>query len=229
MVPSARPVTWDSLARVLISDTQRALFVHVPKTGGVSVGVTFKRACPDARSKAPDVDPPLGRHAPLERILRAEPQVIDYWSFAFVRNPWARMVSWWSMISDWNESWGPASGKPEDPTRMRGNDMWRAAAAYKDFEEFVLRGTEELPRVGRPQVAYLRAPAHDREVDFIGRTETFAEDLETVERRLGGTPTPTPHRNKSPHGTYRDYYSDAARDKVAEVYAADLEAFGYTF
>jgi hypothetical protein len=50
-----------------------------------------------------------------------------------------------------------------------------------------------------------------------------------VERRLGGEPAHVPHRNKSPHGGYRDYYSDATRDKVAEVYAADLEAFGYTF
>ncbi len=91
----------------------------------------------------------------------------------------------------------------------------------------MLRGTEELPRVGRPQVHYLRAPG--REVDFVGRTETFAEDLQTVERRLGAEPTRIPHRNKSPHGSYRDYYTDATRAKVAEVYARDLEAFGYTF
>ena len=223
------PVTgaWVSLAPVLISDSKRALFVHVPKTGGVSVGVAFERCCPDARSKAPGVTPPLGRHAPYERILRAEPQTADYWSFAFVRNPWARMVSWWSMIHDWDLAHGPASGKPQDTDRMRGNDMWRAAAAYSGFEEFVLRGTEELPRVGRPQAHYLRAPG--REVDFVGRTETFAEDLQTVERRLGGEPTHVPHRNKSPHGSYRDYYTDATRAKVAEVYAADLDAFGYTF
>ena len=63
----------------------------------------------------------------------------------------------------------------------------------------------------------------------MGRTETFDEDLAEVERRLGGEPTPVPHRNKSPHGSYRDYYSDASRAKVAEVYAADLEAFGYAF
>ena len=46
---------------------------------------------------------------------------------------------------------------------------------------------------------------------------------------LGGEPTAVPHRNRSPHGSYRDYYSAAARDKVGEVYAADVEAFGYTF
>ena len=214
---------------MLISDARRALFVHVPKTGGVSVGVAFERCCPDARSKAPGVTPPLGRHAPYARILRAEPQTAGYWSFAFVRNPWARMVSWWSMIQDWDREWGPSSGRPQgaEATRMRGNDMWRAAASYAGFEEFVLRGTEELPRVGRPQVDYLRAP--DREVDFVGRTETFVDDLAHVERRLGGEPVHVPHRNRSPHGSYRDYYTDATRAKVAEVYARDLEAFDYTF
>ena len=211
---------------MLISDSQKVLFVHVPKTGGVSVEETVKEACPDARKARPA----LGRHATLGKILKHEPQVLDYWTFGFVRNPWARMVSWYSMISQWDRRHGPASGKPQDVRHgsMRdGNDMWRAAAAYSGFEEFVLRGTDELPRVGRPQVDYLRAP--DREVDFVGRTESFAEDLAEVERRLGGEPERVPHRNKSPHGSYRDYYTDATQAKVAEVYAADLDAFGYTF
>ena len=210
---------------MLISDSRKVLFVHVPKTGGVSVEETVKEACPDARKARI----PIGRHATLGKIIKTEPQVIDYWTFGFVRNPWARMVSWWSMIEDWDREWGPSSGRPQgaEATRMRGNDMWRAAAAYSGFEEFVLRGTDELPRVGRPQVDYLRAP--DREVDFVGRTESFAEDLAEVERRLGGEPERVPHRNKSPHGSYRDYYTDATRAKVADVYAADLDAFGYTF
>ena len=210
---------------MLISDSRKVLFVHVPKTGVVSVEETVKEAFPDARKARV----PIGRHATLGKIIKHEPQVIDYWTFGFVRNPWARMVSWWSMIQDWDLGWGPSSGRPQggEATRMRGNDMWRAAASYAGFDEFVLRGTEELPRVGRPQVDYLRAP--DREVDFVGRTETFADDLAHVERRLGGEPVHVPHRNKSPHGSYRDYYTDATRAKVAEVYARDLEAFGYTF
>jgi hypothetical protein len=111
----------------------------------------------------------------------------------------------------------------------RGIDMWRAAGEYSGFEEFVLRGTEELPRVGRPQVQYLRAPEHGRDVDFIGKTERFAEDLQVVQERLGMEPRPPAHRNKSEHGHYRDYYTDASRKRVAEVYAEDIDLFGYTY
>jgi hypothetical protein len=87
----------------------------------VSVGVAFERCCPDARSKAPGVKPPLGRHA-----------------------PYARSCS---------------------PSRRRSP---------------------------------------------TGRSRSS-------------------HRNKSPHGSYRDYYTSQTQAKVAEVCAADLDAFGYTF
>ena len=213
---------------MLISDSRQVLFVHVPKTGGVSVEETVKAACSDARKARPA----LGRHASLRKILKHEPQVIDYWSFGFVRNPWARMVSWYSMISAWDRRHGPASGKPQDVRHdsMRdGNVMWRAAAAYSGFDEFVLRGTEELPRVGTPQIAYLRAPKLDREVDFVGRTENFAEDLQKVQIQLGLTPSVPPHKNKSRHGTYHDYFTEETRNRVAEVYAEDIELFGYTY
>lgn len=216
---------------MLISDSRRVLFVHVPKTGGVSIEDVVREGCPDARKKRPGA-PPEGRHLTLERILENEPQAIDYWTFGFVRNPWARMVSWYSMIDQWNKRWGPASGKPQDISYglMRdGNAMWRAAAAYSGFEEFVLRGTEELPRLGTPQVDYLRAPALGKQADFVGRTEQLADDMAVVQRKLGLEPTPPPHRNKSRHGTYHDYYTEASRKKVAEVYAQDLEAFGYTY
>ncbi len=210
---------------MLISDSKHVLFVHVPKTGGVSVEETVQQACNDARTS-------MGRHVTLGKILKEEPQAIDYWSFGFVRNPWARMVSWYSMIASWNRRHGPASGKPQDVEHgsMRdGNEMWRLAATYSGFEEFVMRGTEELPRVGTPQISYLRAPKFDRQVDFIGRTENFAEDLQKVQIRLGLEPTVPPHRNKSRHGTYHDYYNDQTRQKITEVYAEDIELFGYTY
>lgn len=207
---------------MLICDTHRVVFVHVPKTGGVSAEGMMRRACPDARKQ---VVPRRGRHAPLERILASEPELTAYWSFGFVRNPWARMVSWYAMIESWNRR--VRSGAT--PARSLGNDMWRAAGEYSGFEEFVLRGTEELPRVARPQLDYLRAPGHGREVDFIGRTEHFAEGLRVVQERLGMDPVPPVHRNRSSHGHYRDYYTEASRRRVAEVFAEDIDRFGYTY
>ena len=46
---------------------------------------------------------------------------------------------------------------------------------------------------------------------------------------LGLEPSTPPHKNKSRHGTYHDYYTDETRQRVAEVYAEDIELFGYTY
>jgi hypothetical protein len=41
--------------------------------------------------------------------------------------------------------------------------------------------------------------------------------------------TEVPHRNARSSGSWRDYYTPATRDRVAEVYAKDVEEFGYRF
>ncbi len=214
---------------MLICDAHRVLFVHVPKTGGISTETLLKRACPDARVHRGG--PGQGKHQPLGRILTTEPALADYWSFGFVRNPWARMVSWWTMIDSWHQRVRAfEEGVPDaPPVRSRGVSMWREAATYSGFEEFVMRGTKELRRVGTPQVRYLRAPRHGREVDFIGRTESIVDDLAVVQAKLGLTPETPPHRNRSHARDYRTYYTPETRAKVAEVYAEDIEEFGYSF
>jgi hypothetical protein len=209
---------------VLISDERRMLFVHIPKTGGSSVEQLLREACPDARTVGKQ------RHARLQRILRHEPGLADYFSFGFVRNPWSRMVSWYSMIDTWNHRWGPASGRPQEGqwgSTRDGNPLWRAVAAYADFEEFVLRGTAEHDRLAMPQLDYL--VADDRRVDFVGRTEHLAEDIGTLRRELELAAVELPHRNARSSGSWRDYYTPRTRDRVAEVYAKDVAEFDYRF
>jgi hypothetical protein len=209
---------------VLISDERRMLFVHIPKTGGASVEQLLREMCPDARSVGKQ------RHARLRRILAQHPELEGYWSFGFVRNPWARMVSWYAMIETWDRRWGPSSGRPQDGqwgSTRDGNPLWRAVAAYSDFDEFILRGTAEIDRLAMPQLDYL--VNGEQSADFIGRTETLAADMATIQRELGLPVSEIPRRNTTSHGSYRDYYSPAARDRVGEVYAKDVEAFGYDF
>lgn len=199
------------------------LFIHIPKTGGASVEQVLRESLPDARTIGRE------RHPRLRRALQQAPEAADYWTFGFVRNPWARMWSWWSMIDRWNHRLGPASGKPQtetDGTRA-GNRLWHAVAAYRDFEEFVLRGTEEIPRLAMTQRSFLRTA--DRSADFVGRTERLADDLAVVQRRLGLPVIEPPRRNSWSKGRWQDAYTPASRARIAQVYAEDVETFGYGF
>jgi hypothetical protein len=114
--------------------------------------------------------------------------------------------------------------------RLRTNRFMRVvAASYESFDEFVLRGPDDLPRLRTPQVRYLTTP--QRRADFIGRTERLVADVATVFEHLGLPPIDeVPRANAStPRGPYQDFFTDATRRRVADVYAEDITAFGYTF
>lgn len=204
-----------------ISDSRRALFVHVQKTGGSTVDNVMQDAFDDLREGK------ARRHAPLTEILHHHPEARDYFIFGFVRNPWARLVSWHAMAMNWRQK--AEEGKPWAIKKVENVPFaGDIAKNYVDFHTFIMEAPEKWERLRKPQLEYLRDG--DREADFIGRTETLASDLQEVFGRMGiPAPESVPRFNTSPHTDYRDYYDEATRQRVAEVYAADIERFGYEF
>jgi hypothetical protein len=65
-------------------------------------------------------------------------------------------------------------------------------------------------------------------VDFLGHYETLAVDFAQVCARLGISRA-LPHKNRSQHHNYLEYYSAETRALVADAYRADIERFGYEF
>lgn len=208
-----------------VSPGNKVLFVHIPKTGGKTLDAMFDNEVADA-----DPGPAWSRHWGYTKILAEEPAWADYWSFGFVRNPWARMVSWWSMAVDMRKNLD--AGEPE-AVRIYSNNQhgWDPIMQYgEDFEAFVMRGTVEVPRLSRPQVAMLTDNNRSQRVDFIGRQENFVEDVNVVRQRLGLAPVEALERkNTSEHGHFRSYYSPETRKKVREVFRRDVRAFDYHF
>lgn len=207
-----------------VSDASTVLFIHVPKTGGVTIEAMFDGEVSDARLVGG-----LGRHAPYDRVLCAEPGLADYWSFGFVRNPWARMVSWWSMVRKVFDKADAGHERALHKLRSYPN-VWLPSREYRDdFAAFVLEGTQKIPKIGRPQLRTLTTPC-GRQVDFIGRTERFDRDLAIVRQHLRlPAIDAAPRHNASTHNHYSEYYDDRTRARVAELFADDIEAFGYTF
>ena len=205
-----------------VSDSAKVLFVHVPKTGGSTIDRFFDHEVDDAREVAD-----LPRHSTYRRMLKAEPELASYWSFGFVRNPWARLVSYWSML---NKVFGNAeTGSEKARDKIARNPLWEREGAYRhDFDAFVLEATVAIPKVGRPQVRTLTGPSGL--VEFIGRTEDFDEGVRVVRDRLGLSQLArVPRTNVSTHRPYQDYYNETTRRHVEEVFAPDIEAFGYSF
>ncbi len=190
-------------------DQYQCIFIHVPKTGGISVG----------RSLLGDI---VGSHftAADYKVIFGKAAFKRYFKFAFVRNPWDRAVSAYTFYK---------SGDFNENTKRWGE---KNLAAYPDFESFV-KGwlnpeTLYKRKAFMPQYVFICNQALVPEVDFLGYFEHLERDFKHIQERLG-IPANLLHINSSPRADYREYYTRETRDIVADLYRKDIELFGYDF
>jgi len=199
----------------VISHELRCIFVHIQKTGGSSVRQALNM---------PQHDPDKHRFA-AELRCRYGPEVWhEYFKFAFVRNPWERLVSWWEMIRRNAESGRPTNGFQRF-----------VIARARTFEDFIRKCDVDFDDIDgskwifRNQIDYLSDDNGDLLVDFIGRFERLPDDLVALRARWGLHSGAIPHLNRSNHPWYAQYYSPDLSALIGARYARDIAAFGYTF
>lgn len=140
----------------------------------------------------------------------------DLLRFTFVRHPADRLVSCWA---DWCQPPYPSAGNcRKNPHYLGLRDC--------DFATFV----REVVRWGdmdghiRPQVLSLRI-GREWIVDRVYCFESMAENWATLRTELGLPDLP--HRRKSDHKPWREYYTGELVGLVDERFRGDFEAFGY--
>ena len=210
---------------MLISHSHSLLFVHIQKTAGTSLTAYLK-------ANIPDLQDFLRPHDPLKFAQQSLGQQFDqYVKVGFVRNPFARLVSWYSMITEL----GTRLSEEEKRSDPNYNRIWQHVLTHSNsFEEFVLNCSDATDRSGwKPflfnQVDYLKLDNGDVGADFIGRFEYLADDMAQLCDLIGIAKTAIPHINKSTHADYRRYYSEETRDIVERRFAEDLARFNYQF
>jgi hypothetical protein len=159
--------------------------------------------------------PPIGfeKQAPVPR------RALDgYVLLAYVRNPYAFLVSYAGHAGGWNEKY---SGEHYDrPLVEKGFDYLVRTLADRDEEVWPNRRLLFFP---------LFSDGGDLVADWIGRTETLFADAEAFAAHVGVRFTPKPSQRVGKHEDYRSYYSDDLRELVARTWARDIDLFGYDF
>jgi hypothetical protein len=212
---------------MLISKKKKFIFVHVQKTAGTSLRKVLREQAPDSRLW-------LGRHghasSGIAEMGRARWD--DYFSFGFVRNPWDRLVSHYSMIQDRIAVLTPEQRSQARPFKV---ELWNYVLHFShDFESFLdnctglIRDRDCYKSFLFNQIDYLSDEDGKLAVDFVGRFENFEEDARHALDRIGIS-AEVPRLNRSARGDYRDYYTSLTRDLVAKRFARDIELFGYEF
>lgn len=208
---------------MIISHDLKVIFVHVQKTGGNSVNDVLLSESHDHITRLP-LDKKLFRtkHCFASDIKKHVDANIfnEYKKFAVVRNPWDRMVSWYSMFCD--------KTKPvNDTTKM----VHRLSNSFEDFlniPQEAGRGLAERFYVN--QYDYVSDPnTGDILVDNILRFETLDDDFQKFIHEVGLS-IKLPHKNKSKReGDYRQYYNERTKKIIAERFAKDIDFFRYFF
>lgn len=222
------------------AEDQEFCYVHVPKTGGVSLirhmsqyvdknqsqnGPNFTRvrlASTGGWFTLIGHNSRIRRHITLARYKRDNNP--NCFAFAFVRNPYDRVVSAFEYIL----SGGCNRADRMDKVKYLDRDV-------KDFDTFVRKILAEnrnniLEQIHfKPQFGWISDESGKSLLDFVGRFESLEKDFNCISRIMGIERRRLPHLNKSRHRNYRAYYSRATKDIVKNAYQMDIDLFGYTF
>lgn len=206
---------------MIISNKHKFVFVAVPKTGTHSVRRALRKHMgPDdheqvrlfEQSALPWQELSQLKHGHI--ALRQLAPVIgdkaftEYFKFAFVRNPFDRFVSYCAFI------------RREDGAFERDPKAVMRAAIADPPNRHILFA---------PQSYFLTSFDGSIMADEIGRVEDMQVSYDRICARLG-IPSETLERaNTSNHGDYRQYYDEDMIKGVSQLYAKDLDLFGYKF
>ncbi len=105
-------------------------------------------------------------------------------------------------------------------------------AQFSDFNDFVCdwlsKDNSNSWMHFVPQYKFIYDENKQIQVDYLLRFENLAEDFDYVSKRLN-LERSLPHVNASSRSKYQDYYTNKTRDIVADIYAEDIDLFGYSF
>lgn len=214
---------------MIISRGRRFIFVHIPKTGGTALSLALEARAmkddlligdtPKARARAGRLKGiktrgRLWKHstiADIDGLVKTE-ELDAFALVTLVRNPWDRLVSYYHWLGAQSFA-HPAVG----------------LAKTHDFSGFLNHPQTRMSLALWPYAAYLRdAEGTERDAIFL-RLEHLHTDLAPFEAHLGFRLN-IPRENASVRpADWRPLYSEADAALVAELCAADIARFGYSF
>ena len=204
----------------MISLTKKFIFVHIYKTAGSSVRDALKEYFPRVARRKRFINNLLqtvaGKKLFFEQLAQhatamdykeyLEEKYDSYFKFAFVRNPFDWEVSQYQF----------AVQTPVHPQY----ELFRSMP----FGEYIRWRCREAPVY---QLDFVSGSDGSMIVDRIGKFETLERDFASICATLG-IRAQLRHINQSRRGKAALYYDEDTRKLVADTFARDFEAFGYS-
>lgn len=193
---------------MLISESHRFIFLAVPKTGTSSIENTLKPYRAAITRK-------FNKHATCSKLQRDLPSEMwdSYFKFAFVRNPYDLMQSWYFYRQR------KVLANPKHPRHhLYTGDI--------SFETFIHSFAEN--ELMLRQVDFIAPHGKGLQVDRVGKFETLDSDFSRICEHLQLSVEPLPVVRSS--GNNRDAFkrwTPSARKIINEYFLEDFTTFDY--
>jgi hypothetical protein len=218
----------------MISHQYKCIFIHIPKTAGTSIEQKLghfqelKRGVQDHRSIC-QIEPVslidltkacVGLDSSL--LIRQIKKMIKdkrtnfnqcyhtYFKFSFVRNPWARIFSWYKNVMR-DELHQRRFGVKENCT----------------FKEFLTKHMDQGEL--KPQLFWLLDKKGNMPFDFIGRFENLSSDFSYVAEKIGLKNKILPKLVSGDGQPYTEFYDPEMIDIVSRKYKNEIEHFKFEY
>lgn len=205
---------------ISISDKYKFIYFETPKVACSTIKTTLFKA---EGKEIKDIH--LKKNYPLISPLKAKQNMSfyfdNYFSFAFVRNPYSRILSCYldKIIGDQKER------------NIRLPKLGFKSTDVISFEEFLLAVKSHLTEDihWMPQTILLSSKKIN--LSFIGKIENFEEDFSFV---LSSLNIETNIKNYRPHSVSADtklkeYLNEKTISLIKEIYYDDFVNYGYSF
>jgi hypothetical protein len=153
-----------------------------------------------------------------------------FFKFAFVRNPWSRLLSCYkSKIrpKEFNNTYFK-NGLPIG-LQFKENLFW-GGMSFHEFVDSVCKTQDwEADTHFQSQYYQLTAPCGSFHIDFLGKLENLHEDFSLIQEHAHLPRIALAHLNQSHSQAYQAYYDSTLREKVAKRFAEDVALFEYKF
>ena len=191
---------------MIISHNLKIIFIHVHRTGGSSLINLLKSQ--------------LGNHFEIlsqhGNARTSEAYLLekhkDYYIFGFTRNPWDRILSWYSLIHK--------------------NDQKSLALEKKRFERFIeldYASDFTTQQFHYNTLDYFSNKKGALKVDEIFRYENFENEIGKLMGKLNLSKTEISKINNTTPKIFQDFYTQNSKDLIAEKCRKDIEYFNYIF
>ena len=203
---------------MIINHKRKFVFVCVPKTASTTLSKFFQKHDKLQIEQSWFMEK---WHYPISQIQK-ENNIQDYYSFAYHRNPFDRLVSSWIEF-----------------TQDKGHlQVWSRPLIeqFKSWEDFVLNFSETswADEIHFRPTTYYTHNNDKQQVNFVARYDHFDRDTKIIFDSIGLDPkllnNNKRYRKSNRDKDYRTYYkNDKAIEAVAKHFNSDITIFGASF